>query len=622
MRSRNANSFFSQIPVIDYQQRSAFDIPFTHKTTFNQGMLVPLYVQEVLPADTVKMNKSYVLRMQPSVVPVMDNCWFDTFWFYVPNRLVWDHWQNFMGQNDDTPWVNDTEYTVPTMPRMNGIFDSNDSYPVPIHTLGDYFGLPNCTGDDYGEVAGFPAVSALPFRAYRKIWNDWFRSEVTDTPAPLNTGDKESDASLWFGLLADRYHDYFSSCTPAPQRGESVLIPFASQLPVISGSASHEMGNPIALSSTGDVKYGNLSVLNNGNVLVGDSSGVGEGGSLINVSNLIVDTSTASGTIDELRLALAMQSLFERDARGSRYIEYLKLAFGVTIPDATLQRSQYLGGTHDLVDMSQVIQTSSGTADSPQGNVSGFSKTTGVHFDFEQTFLEHGWLMCLGVVRQQRTYQGGMNRMFTRTSRFDFYDPIFAHLGNQPVYKYELYSPWTVNLPSNPDYGDGTPAPASVFGYQEAWADYKYKPSYVSSMFRSSISSVQDVFPPSDSSYSTFTPSFKIGAGITEYTYADSYGDYPANTSGSTYSLPTLSQNWMQESWLNGHIGDTLAISTTDVGKVINTETFLKLTPTAQQNLLFLFHSGADQFYLDMYFDSNWKRKMPLYSIPGLPKTF
>lgn len=544
MRSRNSNSFFSQIPVMDIQQRSGFKIPFDHKTTFNQGMLVPLYTQEVLPADTVRMKKSYVLRMQPTTVPVMDDLWFDTFWFFVPNRLVWSHWQNFMGQNDDSPWVSDTEYTVPVMPSSTAEPDVTD---VQIHSLSDYFGFPS----DPAVWGGSYRPSALPYRGYRKIWNDWFRSEVTDNPQPLNVGDTESDMTLYDILYADRYHDYFSSCTPAPQRGESVLIPIAGT-PVDTRSypLSFPSGNAAQLTSGSSGVTGSIVSSSTGALYVDTATNVALSSSLTG-SNFIVGDS--AGTINDLRLAFAMQSLFERDARGSRYIEYLKLAFGVTIPDATLQRSQYLGGKHQRVDMSQVIQTSSATSESPQGNVTGFSKTVSVDMDFENTFLEHGWLFCLGVVRQQRTYQQGLNRQFTRFSRFDFYDPIFAHLGNQPVYTREIF----MDVKNTVAYND-------VFGYQEAWSDYKYKQSYVSGMFRKRYS---------DASV--------LKEGIQDYHYADWYTE-----------APILSESWMKETPDNGAVKRTVAVT------------------------------NLDQFYIDIFFDADWKRKMPLYCIPGLNRTF
>lgn len=552
MRNRNANSFFSQIPVMDIQQRSGFKIPFDHKTTFNQGMLVPLFAQEVLPADTVRMKKSYVLRMQPTTVPVMDDLWFDTFWFFVPNRLVWNHWQNFMGQNDDEPWVNSTRYSVPVMPMTT----AEPSVPdVQIHSLSDYFGLPN----DPSVWGGTYRPSALPFRGYRKIWNDWFRSEVTDNPKPLNVGDTESDLTLYDILYADRYHDYFSSCTPAPQRGEAVLIPIAgTPLTTVSAAVTPSISSypyPIQLMSnvTDGSTDGPLYFSNSHEIVkevAGGTMPSGQVESFVN-SNLVVGDS--AGTINDLRLAFAMQSLFERDARGSRYIEYLKLAFGVTIPDATLQRSQYLGGKHQRVDMSQVIQTSSATGTSPQGNVTGFSKTVSVDMDFENTFLEHGWLFCLGVVRQQRTYQQGLNRQFTRFSRFDFYDPIFAHLGNQPVYTREIYM----------DVKDTTGF-NNVFGYQEAWSDYKYKQSYVSGMFRKQ-----------------YADASVLKQGIQDYHYADWYTE-----------APTLSESWMKETPDNGAVKRTVAVT------------------------------NLDQFYIDIFFDADWKRKMPLYCIPGLNRTF
>lgn len=541
MRSRNANSFFSQIPVMDIQQRSGFKIPFDHKTTFNQGMLVPLFTQEVLPADTVRMKKSYVLRMQPTTVPVMDDLWFDTFWFFVPNRLVWNHWQNFMGQNDDSPWVNNTQYSVPVMPGYN---NQPSASAVNLHSMNDYFGLPV----DPIDTSGRFLPSALPYRAYRKIWNDWFRSEVTDNPMPLNTGDRETDKTLYNVLYADRYHDYFSSCTPAPQRGDSVLIPIAGT-PLSAQTATYKLGNNLLFGDFAD--DGLIGTQYGGEACVYPLPSQSSNGN-VDALNLVVGDS--AGTINDLRLAFAMQSLFERDARGSRYIEYLKLAFGVTIPDATLQRSQYLGGKHQRVDMSQIIQTSSATAESPQGNVTGFSKTVSVDMDFENTFLEHGWLFCLGVVRQQRTYQQGMNRQFTRRSRFDFYDPIFAHLGSQPVYTREIFmdvkDPDTFN---------------SVFGYQEAWSDYKYKQSYVSGMFRKEY----------------YDSVGHITQGIQDYHYADWYTQ-----------APTLSESWMKETPDNGAVKRTVAVT------------------------------NLDQFYIDIFFDADWKRKMPLYCIPGLNRTF
>ena len=558
MLSRNAESRFAVNPTHLDISRSRFDRTSTVKTSFNVGDLVPFYIDEVLPGDTFDVSTAKVVRMQPMVAPPMDDLFLDTYYFFVPNRLVWEHWQNLMGENDTTSWYPTVDYSVPQLvsPHTGG---------WNIGTIADYFGIPTGVPDLY--------VNALPFRAYAKIVNDWFRDENIVDPAVLTTGDTTTQGSNGDGLanyekggkpfVAAKLHDYFSSCLPNPQKGDPVTVPVANvSVPIdIPVTTSADILSPLSVNQPG-------MVLQNGPMLQSQKGYLSVAGSTVSLKQDIdVDpTRTISGTdeplmpvnlraignavgsgfatsINELRMAFQMQKLLERDARGgTRYIEMIKSHFGVTSPDARLQRSEYLGGNRIRINVNQIVQQSATTTGStPQGNPVGLSVTHDNADSFTRSFTEHGFVIGLMVARYPHTYQQGLERFWSRKSRFDYYFPVFANIGEMAVLNKELYA-------------TGTDSDNKAFGYQEAWADYRYKPSRVTGEMRSSATKSLDVWH-----------------------FADYYN-----------KLPTLSPDWIKED--KNNVDRVLAVSS----KVSN------------------------QLWADIVINNRTSRPMPLYSVPGL----
>lgn len=555
--SRNVNSRFSINPSVDVS-RSKFVRNSSVKTTFNAGELIPFYVDEVLPGDTFSIDTSRVVRLQTLLTPIMDNLYLDTYYFFVPNRLVWDHWQAFMGENIQSAWIPQVEYSIPQV--------TAPSEGWAIGTIADYMGVP--TG-----VSNL-SVNALPFRAYGKIVDDWFRDENLQDPvniskgdatvAGVNTGDYITD--LVKGgqpFVAGKYHDYFTSVLPSPQKGPDVKIPVASgDMPVVARNQEVDY----SLSSSPFVVKGLDSYTWKYQTLYSSTSGKNEASFALydydaQTTPLTFDTAVSTGnytpsnlwavatgdaaaaSINDLRLAFAMQKLYEKDARGgTRYISLLKTHFGVTSPDARLQRSEYLGGNRVPININQVVQNS-GTASgsTPQGTVTAMSVTADRNSDFTKSFVEHGFVIGLMVARYDHTYQQGLERMWSRTNRFDFYWPVFQSLGEQPVLNKEIYA-------------QGTDVDDEVFGYQEAWAEYRYKPNRVSAQMRSSATANYDIWHLAD--------------------------DYEA--------LPTLSSDWIKED--TAIVDRVLAVKST----------------------------VSDQFIADIYVQNTTTRPMPMYSIPGL----
>lgn len=558
--SRNANSRFATNPVRLDMSRSRFPRNFSHKTTFNAGQVIPFYVDEVLPGDTFNVRTSKVVRMQTLLTPVMDNVYLDTYYFFVPNRLVWEHWKQFMGENTESAWIPQVEYEVPQLTAPAGGWEEG--------TIADYMGIPIGVGN--------LSVNALPFRAYALIMNEWFRSEnLTDplnipvddaTVAGVNTGNYVSDvAKGGKPYVANKFRDYFSSCLPSPQKGPDVTINAVTpgNLPVVplsdSVPASKFTGAELVWGGVRNGEWpshadGNYplynSVVGDGSVntfVMGDTAqpGFGSGGSPVVPSNLwaLQESAFNVATINQLRTAFQIQKFYERSARGgSRYIETLKAHFGVTSPDARLQRPEYLGGNRVPITINQVVQSSGTVADStPLGDTGAMSLTTDVHSDFTKSFVEHGFVIGVMVARYDHTYQQGIERFWSRKSMFDYYWPEFANIGEMAVLNKEIYA-------------QGNATDDEVFGYQEAWADYRYKPSRVSGEMRSRYKQSLDVWHLAD--------------------------DYS--------KLPSLSDSWIRED--PNPINRVLAVS---------------------DNL-------ANQFFCDVYVQNYTTRNMPLYSIPGL----
>lgn len=546
--SRNSESRFAINPTSIDISRSRFDRSSSVKTSFNVGNLIPFYVDEVLPGDTHQIDTSKVVRLQTLITPMMDNLYLDTYYFFVPNRLVWSHWKEFNGENTESAWIPSVDYAVPQITSPVGGWS--------VGTIADYMGLP--TGVEN------LSVSALPFRAYALICSEWFRDQnlcdplnvpVDDsTVVGVNTGDFVTDCCRG-GLpyRAAKYHDYFTSCLPSPQKGPDVQIPVAegANLPVVPLSAkvdSSLVGSqaysavyvgeaPTALGSS--VSFGT----DGSQVAKGLSSTASGGIPVINNLWAIQSGDVTAATINQLRIAFQIQKMYEKDARGgTRYIEVLKAHFGVTSPDARMQRPEYLGGNRVPISVNQVIQqsgTSQGTT--PQGNVAGMSHTTDYNSDFTRSFTEHGYIIGLMVCRYNHTYQQGIERHWSRKTRFDYYWPVFANIGEQAVLNKEIYA-------------DGSVADAEVFGYQEAWADYRYKPSRVTGEMRSSYAQSLD-----------------------SWHLADDYSE-----------LPKLSPTWIFENPSN--VDRVLAV---------------------QSNV-------SNQLFADLYIQNRTTRPMPMYSIPGL----
>lgn len=547
--NRNVESHFALNPTRIDMSRSTFDRSASVKTSFNVGDIVPFFLEEVLPGDTFNVRTSKVVRMQTLLTPMMDNVYLDSYYFFVPNRLVWNHWKEFNGENTESAWIPTTEYSVPQ------ITSPSDGWSV--GTLADYFGLP--TG-----VGGL-SVSALPFRAYALVMNEWFRDQNLQDPlvvpvddatvVGVNTGNFVTDcAKGGLPYIAAKYHDYFTSCLPSPQKGPDVTLSVASQgnLPVASLNETIDVSlnskNTQFRTLDNFNPYGTLGISNSSAV---DGLSVSAGGSFagtqgvapvnlwaINSGNAIV------ATINQLRMAFQIQKLYERDARGgTRYIEVLKSHFGVTSPDARLQRPEYLGGNRVPINVNQVIQQS-GTgagADTPQGTVVGMSQTTDSNHDFMKSFTEHGYIIGVMVARYDHTYQQGIERHWSRKTRFDYYWPVFANIGEQAVLNKEIFA-------------QGTAKDNEVFGYQEAWSDYRYKPNRVTGEMRSAYEQSLDVWHLAD--------------------------DYA--------SLPSLSDSWIRED--KNIVDRVLAVKS----------------------------SVSDQLFADIYVSNRATRPMPMYSVPGL----
>lgn len=494
---------FSDAPAM-YMRRTKFDRSHVYKTTFNSGKLIPVFVDEVLPGDTTRMSVNYFARLATPIKPIMDNIYLDWFFFFVPNRLVWEHWQNFCFEREDPD--DTTEYVIPT---VTATANSDNNY---VGSLWDYFGLPVNTSDN---ISG---ISALPFRAVYLIWNEWFRDENLQKSIKIQKGDtnevldssRASDQPSWVftsgtnifpGLACPprgKRHDYFTSALPWTQKGPGVSIGLAGTATLVDPSPvsgyfvqqsnnslgaaqfSKDGGVHAVYTGNGTLQYqgGGYDVTIAGHSI--NSSGTATvtaqpGSSWLSKSAYADLDSSSIFTINSLRTAFQMQKFYERLARGgSRYTEVLRSFFGVVSPDARLQRPEFLGSFTKMVNVNPIAQTSATDNTSPQGNLSAYGVTASRFHGFTKSFVEHGYIIGFVCARADLTYQQGINKMWLRSTVYDFYWPTFAHLGEQAIELREIYA-------------QGTKADTTVFGYQERYAEYRYKPSQITGKFRSSV---------------------------------------------------------------------------------------------------------------------------------------
>lgn len=554
--NRNNERHFNQIPEMK-ASRTRFNRDQTILTTFDSGKLIPFYVDEVLPGDTFNVNTTAIIRMSTPKYPVMDDAFIDFYYFYCPNRILWDNFRQFMGEVEQTPWMPKRDYKVP-MIVINGKKENPEPYEGSIL---DYMGVPTLIKNAF-------KVNALPIRAYVKIWNEFFRDENVDNAATIKTDDnninyqdgKENESDIdqilqkAIGggrcLPVNKFHDYFTSCLPYPQRGPAVTLPMEGNAPVgmYKNLELTEYGttggkNAIYFNQKATDSY-IPGIMNNQSgkkisQVVGSSNETAHVG---DVAYLGADLSAVTAaTINDLRKAVAVQQYYEALARGgSRYREQVQALWNVTISDKTVQVPEYLGGGRYHVNINQIVQTAENN-NSPLGETGAISVTPINESSFTKSFEEHGFVIGVCCVRHNRSYQQGLERFWSREDRLDYYVPQFANLGEQPVKKKEIML-------------TGTETDEETFGYQEAWADYRMKPNRVSGLMRSNATGTLDFWH-----------------------YADNYS-----------TVPTLSQSWMGEG--KTEIARTLVVQ------------------------------NEPQFFGAIRVANKTTRRMPLYSVPGLYK--
>lgn len=467
---------FSRVPHCNIP-RSVFDRSTGWKATFGANELIPFLIDEVLPGDSYKVNTTMLLRFNDLIHPFMDNMFIDTFYFFVPYRLVWDNWERFCGAQDNPG--DTTDYVVPQVEVPKGRFVADDLFGYLVAPIKNQL------------QSNTLKINSLVLRAYNFIWNEWFRDENLQNSVVVNTADA-GDADTDFKLLKrGKRHDYFTSCLPWPQKGPAVLLPLGVTAPVVSnsGTVSTEYLTPLYAKNANGTPLTPAAEASSLGFASGSSGGLvgrfGVGGTTVYGApyfNLQADLSQAtSATINQLREAFAVQRLYEKDARGgTRYFEVLQSQFGVTNPDLRLQRPEYLGGSSQRINVTAVPQTSASVENSSQANLAGYS-VTGAGSGFVKSFAEYGVVIGLVSIRADLTYQQGLEKLWTRRTRLDYYWPSLAFLGEQAVLNKEIYC-------------DGTAGDDEVFGYQERWAEYRYKPSRIVGYLNSVSASTMDVW--------------------------------------------------------------------------------------------------------------------------------
>lgn len=576
-RSHRKSNRFSQIPNSPIQ-RSVFDRSHDYKTTLDAGYLIPFFVDEVLPGDTFKLRVNAFVRMNTLIAPFMDNVFMDTFFFFVPTRLVWDNWQRFCGEQKNPG--DSTDFLIPSLAGTQQFATG---------TIFDYMGLPTLVSLD----PAITPINALPFRGYNLIYNEWFRDENLIDSVPVPKGDGPDETGNYNLLKRAKRHDYFTSALPWPQKGPSVEVGLTGNAPVVgfgddqrwnflsnqgySGTQA-VFGNPVdVLDNVGLQVYKNREMFST-STMIPIMQETNQSGRWANIGNQdqsngdnisptrairgdgfyfpngifqnttgqqpYADLSGVSAiTINDLRQAFQIQKFYEKWARGgSRYTETLRVMFNVISPDARLQRPEYLGGTHSRVNVVPTPQTSSTDSVSPQSNLSAFGVLGDSAHGFNKSFVEHGYVIGLVCLRADITYQQGLNRMWSRRQLFDFYWPTLAHLGEQVVYNREIYT-------------QGTADDNGVFGYQERYAEYRYKPSMITGKLRSNDPQTLDVW----------------------------------HLAQKFDTLPKLNRDFIEE---NPPISRVIAVQ------------------------------NEPQFFADFWFDLKTSRPMPVYSVPGLVDHF